>query len=385
MPPKAAPRVPHPGGACSIQLISVAPHAYADVVQDGRCVECNHTVGAHAYRPADVPGVPADVRVGPSLAAPADPGWMFMRLLDAWKSREVAVADTSLWAKAFASMTAVMFDRSTVNVVNDAFTISGFGTARKFVFRTDIPEDTKPEIGLRLRRLADGAQSLLIILKIAARADYTIKKTHTHLMRCEYQLPVAVHVAETIMRKTPPDLPGTVIPWTDAETTDPMEPLWWGCQLASTPFESFTTVIPRLFEKVVVDWRGSHTADTIDATLWKTKYGAKTQPSTLGKRSPAAAAAVPTTREQGSGMSKSAKRRRARERREAGDGDADAHDADGAADGDGVTPVASADGGGDGNVPATVAGGGGRGFRGGGRGGGRWTGGRGGRGGRGRY
>jgi uncharacterized membrane protein YgcG len=238
-------------------------------------------------------------------------------MLEVWKGHGVLSRDRAQWVAAFETFERVVYDGTSWNVVDDLFIVNAehagmMNLTREWRFRPACED--RPRHLLRLEALMTAARAVLEILKMQLKSDYFMKGVYSRVMKVEYELPVAVWVAELILSKKTFAIPG-VFPYGDFQARDYLHPLWWAIEIAVTPFEDFQVRIPQLFILAVERWSTTNGAQLTDWAVWKTKIPKKRGAEAAGAD---ALASSPAKKEQR--LSKSARKKAAAGRRAADGG-----------------------------------------------------------------
>jgi hypothetical protein len=346
------------------------------------CVDCGRASGHHPRRPegaAAVAGVGPQVPVGRQgpcgLVAPGDAGTSMLRQLKVWRDGRAVVLDgeKKQWAANFDEFTEILFDGSSFDVGAELYEVTGEGLKRTFQMRAELTDADRTARALRLRRLIDAARAVLRILKMEARALFFLKGEETKVVKLSFEQPVAVHVADLVLREAEAKQLGVIFPWTEEEARSPEYPLWWALYIASLQFDGFHTVLERTFKTRVREWAAANKEQVADHAIWLMQ---------LRKLAPNAASGGKRQREevqqpaQGAGqksrrLSKAARRKHAAEKAAADGGGSDGVGSGSPDGGAARTTTALLDGGGRGYTFRGGRGGGRGDGRGRGRGGGR--------------
>jgi hypothetical protein len=106
---------------------------------------------------------------------------------------------------------------------------------------------------MALRSARDLGLTVVNILRLEWRHRWKSSSTPLMLIDGDRELPVALFVAEAIMKAYPLSVPGARLP-PSAVLKDPQYPHWWGLLAATVPIETFISTVREFFSEYVSAW-----------------------------------------------------------------------------------------------------------------------------------
>jgi hypothetical protein len=235
-------------------MTPVAPH---------RCLTCRvephlHRNGAAAPAVQDVAAPAARVadpfiRQGPAPVLPLTPGETLRAILSDWRSCSVLVEDRERWDKSFSEVQTLMFDPFSRVLLENLEVAGSSAVSRKWTVRDGLIDDTVDRLNMALRSARDLGLAIINILRLEWRHKWRVQSAPMLLLDNELELPVAVFVAEAILKAAPLVVPGARLP-PSAVLKDPQYAHWWGVLAATIPIETFVSTLRDFFLEHVSAW-----------------------------------------------------------------------------------------------------------------------------------
>ena len=237
-------------------LSAAAPH---------KCLTCHHDPGLHwrgaaqqagPEAPAAVVAAAPDplIRQGPAPALPLSPGETLRAVLSDWRSSyNVVLDDRERWEKLFSELTSLLFDPfSRVLIVNLEVTGSS-ATTRRWTLKEGISDEAIDQLSMALRAAKDLGSAIISLMRLEWRYRWRTLAAPLLMIDGEHELPMAIYVAEAILKMTPLSVPGARLP-PIAVMQDPQYPHWWGILAATIPIETFITTLRDFFSEHTTAW-----------------------------------------------------------------------------------------------------------------------------------
>jgi hypothetical protein len=233
------------------------------------CLTCGHEPHRHLEAPALVaaPAAPAAaaapvvrdhlLRQGPAPALPLAPGDILRALIADWRASAICSDDKEKWDKAFSDLAQLLFDPFSTILLDCLVAEGTTATTRRWSVRPDPPLNDAElrDLNLALRAAKDLGIAVVSILRLEARFVWKTSSAPMQMIDGDTEIPVAVFVAEQILRTSPSTIPGSRLP-PAATITDARYPHWWGVLAATLPIEGFTQSLRDLYVEHVSAWCG---------------------------------------------------------------------------------------------------------------------------------
>ena len=231
-----------------------------------RCRICHwephlHRIGeifAAAQIPAQAIQVPARaadpfLRQGPAPALPLSPGETLRAIIADWRNGSVLPEDRERWDSLFVELSSLLFDPFSLVLLENLNVVGSTAVTRKWTVREALDDDTISRVSMALRMAKDLGKTLLNILRLEQRLKWKSQSTPLLLIDGEHELPVSIHVAESIVKASSLYVPGSRLP-PSSVLSDPQNPHWWGTLAATIPIETFVATIRDFFNEYVAHW-----------------------------------------------------------------------------------------------------------------------------------
>ena len=244
------------------------------------CLTCRHEPHFHRFEAhqAQAAGavaaarVVADplIRVGPAPALPLTPGEVLRSLLSDWRACVVLSEDRPRWDKLFCDLSDLLFDPFSRTLLLHLEAVGNSATTRKWSLRDGLDDEAIDRVNMALRSARDLGITIINVLRLEWRHRWKSSTTPLMLIDGEHELPVALFVAEQILKASPLSVPGARLP-PSVVLRDPQFPHWWGILAATVPIETFISTLREFFSEHVTAWsaRAENKGLVVSATAFR--------------------------------------------------------------------------------------------------------------------
>ncbi len=161
--------------------------------------------------------------------------------------------DREKWDKLFVDMSSLLFDPFSSVLLAHLDVVGATAATRRWSVRAGLDDEAVGRLSMALRMAKDLGVAVLGVLRLEHRHKWKNNLAPMMMVDGEHELPVALHVAETIIKTTHMFIPGARLP-PAIVIADGMNPHWWGVLAATIPIEAFVATLREFFTDFMANW-----------------------------------------------------------------------------------------------------------------------------------